>query len=201
MKKGDKSLNMIFGLFLLLIISLVVLNLFFKFTEKSTKSLESSSTEYYSKAAIENVKQQCNQLCEGIQDINGLIEFCGKSFAVDWNGNKIIKGEKVRLGKWEFCEEKIPCFVLKDDCPNANGAKCKEILINPESNSCDYYNALAKGGFDDGCKLTDGTGVQFIDNKPLDINGNPAPDGIHDEPTPNWKLKYNFDISQQCPLE
>jgi len=183
MKKGEKSLNMIFGLFLLLIISLVVLNLFFKFTEKSTKSLESSSKEYYSKAAVENVKQQCQQLCDGIQDLNGLIEFCGKSFKVDWNGNNIVAGEKVRFGKWEFCEEKIPCFVLKDDCPNADGARCKQILLDPASNSKDYYDSLAKNGFSDTCSLS------VPQPEPSD---NDYTNGVYEDNTANWKVKWNY---------
>jgi len=153
-RKAEKELQMIFGLFILLIISLVVLSLFFKFTEKSSGKLEGASTEYFTKAEKEKAIQACQVLCDGILDDNTLIEFCKKTQAIDWNGDKTLGG-KVSWGKWEFCEDTIPCFVLVDNCQQGkyDGIYCKEILSNPDYNSQATYAKLAAGTAADKCGL------------------------------------------------
>jgi len=171
-RKAEKELQMIFGLFVLLIISLVVLSLFFKFTEKSSGKMEGASTEYFTKAEMDKAIQECQLKCDNIKDDNTLIEFCKKTVQIDWNSDKLIKGN-VSYGKWQFCENKIPCFVLVDTCQGGkyDGSKCKEVLSDPNNNNIAAYNALASGDVepalhDDGCGLTN-------------------------EPS-NWKVKFGF---------
>ncbi|MBN1156511.1 hypothetical protein JXA85_02770 [Candidatus Woesearchaeota archaeon] len=143
-KKGDKSLSMIFGLFVLLIISLVVLSLFFKFTEKSSSKLTSTGQEYFTKAAIDKAVQQCMTLCEGIENNNDAIEFCRKFVQIDFDGDNLLES-KHSYGQWDFCENKVPCFVLIDKCKNSyDGAKCKTILT---AYRVDAYEALANEEF------------------------------------------------------
>jgi len=167
-KKAEKELQMIFGLFVLLIISLVVLSLFFKFTEKSSGKMEGASTDYFAKADLEKVKQDCQSKCDQITNENDAIEFCKAITKVDWNGDKTILGNAT-YGKWQFCEAKIPCFVLVDNCKAGmyDGAKCKAILSDANNNNLDAYAILVSGGLEDGCGLTP------------DANS-------------NWKFKFQF---------
>ena len=157
-KKADKSLQMIFGLFLLLIISLVVLNLFFKFTEKSSSKMESSSTEYFSKAQKAQAIQECQALCDAIKDKGTAMNFCKQYYSIDWNGNQ-IDGDKISEGSWDFCEEKIPCFVLVDNCGGENPGGtiynyeyCAKLLSNPANHRTNWYCALENPG---NCGLDD----------------------------------------------
>ncbi|MBN1386228.1 hypothetical protein JW968_04635 [Candidatus Woesearchaeota archaeon] len=158
LKKGEKSLTMIFGLFLLLIISLVVLNLFFRFTEKSTTKMQGASTEYDVRQTQEKAIDNCESLCDNIKDFGSIMDFCMTYHSLDWNRNQ-IKNDKISEGKWDFCEDKIPCFVLNDRCMTGgtivDGDKCRTVLMNSESNRKEWYNALAEGGIDDGCGLED----------------------------------------------
>ncbi|MEM0231212.1 MAG: hypothetical protein QXW00_00310 [Candidatus Woesearchaeota archaeon] len=167
-RKGEKELQMIFGLFVLLIISLVVLSLFFKFTEKSSGKMEGASTEYFTKATIDKAIQTCQGLCEAINDDNTLIEFCKRTIQVDWNGNQNLK-DKVTYGKWQFCEDKVPCFVLVDKCQNGKytGETCKNTLLDPDNNNLATYDQLAARGLDDGC-------------------------GLDTESQMNWKVRFGF---------
>lgn len=171
-RKAEKELQMIFGLFVLLIISLVVLSLFFKFTEKSSGKMEGASSEYFKKADLDTVKQDCQSKCDQINTDNDAIEFCKVSVKIDWNGDKTILGNAT-YGKWKFCEAKVPCFVLVDNCKQGmyDGAKCRDILFNPDNYNLPAYDALAGGDVDpalhdDGCGLPD-------DNS-------------------NWKVKFGF---------
>ena len=163
-KKAEKSLQMIFGLFMLLIISLVVLNLFFKFTEKSSTKMEGASTEYFSKAEIDQAKQDCQALCDNIKDQGTLLTFCKTYHQIDWNGNQ-IEGDMISEGLYDFCEHKIPCFVLVDDCGKTStagvvydGNYCKTQL---QANRVAWYDALANNpvsgtaALDDDCGMTD----------------------------------------------
>ncbi len=139
-KKGEKSLQMIFGLFILLIISLVVLSLFFKFTEKSSSTMSSTGKEYFAKAAVDKAIQECQVLCESIEDVNTAIEFCKKYQSIDWDGDNLLNS-KVSYGRWDFCEDKVPCFVLVDNCKEGiyNGEGCNSLLDQYRD---DFYESL-----------------------------------------------------------
>ncbi len=149
-KKGEKSLQMIFGLFILLIISLVVLSLFFKFIGKSSSQTEALTTKYFSESQIGQVKQECENLCGNIRTDDDVIEFCRTFYPVDWNGNN-IQGDLINQGKWQFCEDKIPCFLIYD-CGEWNGEKCKNFL---QINRPDFLSKLAEGGPFGSCGMPD----------------------------------------------
>ena len=154
-RKGEKSLQMIFGLFILLIISLVVLSLFFKFTEKSSSQMSTASTEYFSKAAVDKSIQECQNLCDTIHDINGILEFCGKVQKVDFDGDNALLS-KISRGRWDFCEDQVPCFVLVDNCKQGqyDGFKCKQVLLDKDNHRMDYYIALNNTGMGGTCRMS-----------------------------------------------
>ncbi len=119
-KKGEKELQMIFGLFVLLIISLVVLMLFLKFTRKSTTSMMSAQGNFFAKSKIDEAKQNCQQLCSAIQEDSSqsaAVSFCSKSMKIDYNGDGQARSfTKASEGLFITCEDRVPCFVLVPDC-------------------------------------------------------------------------------------
>lgn len=185
-KKGEKSLQMIFGLFLLLIISLVVLAMFFKFVKKSSTGIEESSQDFAKTAAIDTAKGECQNLCNVANDDASKIEFCSTRYQVDWDKDGTIEG-KAQYGAWVFCEKKIPCFVLVPDCKNKyDGHYCRELLAKLAPNK--YYQLYldsegdvpTTGDYTDGCGLPNSATV-----------ADPAA-GLF--PTQyNWKERFCFD--------
>ncbi|MFH0876114.1 MAG: hypothetical protein V1859_09330 [archaeon] len=128
MKRGEKSLSMIFGLFMLLIISLVVLSMFFKFVKQGGETTGNVAQSYAKEAAIDEAKAACAAMCEGIKDIATEIEFCSSMYKIDWDKDGRKEGTAT-YGQWWFCEEKIPCFVLVENCKSRyDGNRCRKDL-------------------------------------------------------------------------
>ena len=131
-KKGDKTLNMIFGMFVLVIISVVILSIFFR-VAKSPDDLIDTTQPYLLEAEKGLAFSQCESLCLQADSVDTAIEFCRKLFKIDWNGNGIVKGDLTTStrGRWSFCEDKIPCFLLHDCSEKGYGyEQCKSLLEN-----------------------------------------------------------------------
>ena len=176
-KADDKSLQMIFGLFVLLIVTVVILTLFFKFTKHGTGKLTEMQNDYFTMQKKDEAKQVCQSLCNDIKDEDSLIEFCLKSIKVDYNGDKLLKSP-AKYGKWSFCEDKIPCFVLVDDCHDGiyNWKKCINVLTDDE---------VVKRRKKDICKLF-GSDISN-DNFKGDC-------GLDSEDTSNWLVNVNDEL-------
>ena len=131
-KKGDQSLNMIFGLFVLLVISVVAITLFLNTTKNATSGMSNVASQYFSQQSKDNAITKCKQLCDQAQSSNSIdnrIQFCKTAYAVDWNQNG-MSTDKVSYGRWTFCEQEIPCVIITtiedsskcritvDDCHN-----------------------------------------------------------------------------------
>ncbi len=184
-KKGEKSLQMIFGLFLLLIISLVVLSMFFKFVKKGSTETQTAADDYIKSAAIEAAKTDCENLCKEANDDNSKIEFCSSIYEVDWDKDGTVEG-KAQYGAWWFCESKVPCFVLVPQCKNKfDGHYCRDLLAELAPNK--YYRLYvdaegdvpAVGDYGDGCSLPTSTSD--------DPDNNIFPTQY------NWKERFCFD--------
>jgi len=186
-KKAEKELQMIFGLFILLIISLVVLSLFFKFTEKSSGQLAGAGEEWRKKAAIEKASQDCEILCNQIHDDNTLIEFCKTSYRVDWNKDNTIGGRE-DWGKWQFCEELIPCFVLVDNCQDGKytGKKCRSVLKKERP---DAYAKLSDAPATGLCGELDNDGAKVENGEPVLKDNGMYCDDIAKT---NWRCRFGF---------
>jgi len=170
-KKADQTLNMIFGLFILLIISLVVLSLFFKFTEKSSGTMTETQETFFSKQQLQTVQNDCAVLCSEITGVDTAISFCKKYQRMDMDGDKMVSPSiKADLGRWSFCEDRVPCFILTT-CEFAStaydGAKCKQIL---HDNRLDFYTQLEYLNASATCGLST----------------------IGEEAKANWVFKYGF---------
>lgn len=112
--QGQNTLGIIFGFFILLIVTLVILGLFFKTAEKGESGMEGATTEYFTKQNIQKAVSECKSLCDSITGIDSAIEFCKKVQKIDFNGNGVITGDTAERGRYSFCESQIPCFVLTD---------------------------------------------------------------------------------------
>ncbi len=139
-KKGEKEIQIIFGLLILLIISLVVLNLFFKWVRIGGETLEKQLSDAEKKQAWEKVTGECISLCSKATNINDNIEYCRKVVKIDFDGDNAYRS-KADYGRWEFCENTLPCFVVVGDNPqcNFNGNQCRKIMA---SDRPDVYSTL-----------------------------------------------------------
>lgn len=205
-KRGEKSLQMIFGLFMLLIISLVVLAMFFKFVKKGGEGLGNVGTQYAQEAAKQEAQTKCQALCDGINSEDTILQFCSQIYSVDWNEDSRTEGA-MQIGRWWTCEKKIPCFVLVPNCQNNryNGNKCRELLAEfqpdkyikfwmnvdddvegevrfPVDASGNEYTSIVTQltDYSDGCLLPTSTSDL---NDPL----NPLPPTLY-----NWKERFCF---------
>lgn len=159
-KKGEKSLQMIFGLFLLLIISLVVLSMFFKFVAKGSSETSTAAEDYTKSAAIDKAITECENLCREANDIASKIEFCSTIYEVDWDKDGSIEGS-AEYGQWWFCEAKVPCFVLTDSCKSKiDGHYCRDLLAEYSVKKYMrlYWDSegddpVSAADFSDGCNL------------------------------------------------
>ncbi len=179
-KKGEKELQMIFGLFILLIISLVVLMLFFRFIKSSTGSIKNVQKDFFTKNKIDSAVETCKSLCDEIESSDDAIEFCAKTLAIDFDGDGQAKSyTKWSRGRFIFCEDKIPCFVLYPKCPKPDhviydGAYCKNLL--KEMGRDDYLDNLM---YDDPRGTCD------------------LPIGDEKGASANWILKYKYYRSEE----
>jgi len=171
-KKGEKSLNMIFGLFILLIISLVVLSLFFKFTEKSAGVMKGTQEEFFSKQEIQKAENECEVLCSEINDVDSALEFCRKFQKIDFDGDKSVSTlTPASKGRWMFCEDRIPCFILTNcvlEPAVYDGTKCRGILKEYRP---DYYAQLEYQAKEATCGL---------------------PAGNDTATSPNWVYRFGY---------
>ncbi len=193
-KRGEKELQMIFGLFILLIITLVVLNLFLQASKKGIGQVEKSSTAELKSQEISRLKLNCQALCDQISDVNTAIEFCANFQTLDTDTDKNKVPEKARYGKYQFCKTKVPCFVVVDNCHDGiyTIETCKALLLSDRA-TWGLYNKLAADvgpivgvTAGDGCKL------------PNEADPSASPDDFES----NWKITsestYDCDAQTAC---
>jgi hypothetical protein len=164
---------MIFGLFVLLIISLVVLSLFFRFTKTGTGTMTKVQEDWFSQNKIDDAIDKCKTKLDSAKNIDGIIEFCKYFVQIDFDGNKNTIGEKWDRGRYTFCQDKIPCFLLVSDEEGSkfDGANCKSIL---SKNRPDLLENLMYDSPAGDCDL-------------------PVPEDPKDySKSPNWVVKYGF---------
>ncbi|MBD3203074.1 hypothetical protein GF327_02170 [Candidatus Woesearchaeota archaeon] len=194
-KRGEKSLQMIFGLFMLLIISLVVLAMFFRFVKQGTGKTSQELEDWAKEMAIESAKSECERLCNQAGDEASKIEFCSKAFQVDWDEDGSVEGA-AQYGQWWFCEKKVPCFVLVDNCKRTyTGHYCRDLLAqyspNKYMNLHLDVNGIAPDGndedYEDGCALPHSNTAEDIPNRiyPTEYN---------------WKERFCFNETYKVVL-
>ena len=160
--------------------------MFFKFSKKGTSTIDDQLSKNLKEAAVEEAKVECQTLCNKITDDNTLIDFCATQFSVDWDEDGLVEGPATE-GKWAFCEERIPCCVLVENCKNRyDGHVCREKLA--ELSKEKYYSLY---------KDTDGTAppITFSYGCGLSYSTtNPDPARGVFPTCYNWKEKFCFDL-------
>ncbi len=181
-KSEDKSLNMIFGLFVLLIVSVVAITLFLHTTSQATGGMKNAAGQYFKQQTLDKAISECNQECETAQTgtPGQKLDFCKKGFSIDWNGNGDIS-DKILGGYWEFCEQKIPCFIIS----NIEDKKCH---ITPD----ECHKILTSPGSATTNDVTNIVYPEIMNNSPegacnLDVPDDPS---SWSEYSPNWRLRF-----------
>jgi hypothetical protein len=118
MKKGINALELVFSMFILIVVTLVVIRLFTGIVKPDTlPSIDDFkySNNYYKE------KERCSSLCtlftqSGCTDLSSATSFCELKVSVDIDGN-YNPGEKRHYGivnKIPYCEDGIYCFHIYD---------------------------------------------------------------------------------------
>jgi len=145
--KGLNALEIIFTLFVLIVVVLVVVRMFItRFTFAGIEQPIQDITETYN---YEAAYSTCNSLCSKYEsdcsNTQNAVKFCLQKANIDIDGNR-IPGEK---GKYNYnvvegvpmCEDGIYCFRIKTDCA------CGAFRLSPEtclSILCNYYQQTLK---------------------------------------------------------
>lgn len=130
-RKGQKSLEMIIGLVILLVVAGVVISTFLS-------QFEGAGDQYKDTLKKKDITNQCQSACANYKSSTGInaqtsaIEYCTKTFAYDSDGDGTVKETAGRLYN-SYCEDGVKCFNLHEcnvgqDVLDA--ARCKEIMVN-----------------------------------------------------------------------
>jgi len=152
-KKGDKSLEMIIGLMILLVVAAVVIKLFLNYV--NPEKVPSTPDQ---ELAVRSFVSDCEALCIKAQNGKSL-EYCTTYFeGNDWNNNG-IPNEIVSVGAkvmWDVCEDRVYCFHVYD-CSWATGKigmeECRNLLCEAgrekygdDESASDYVMGLIQEG-------------------------------------------------------
>ncbi len=175
-KRGEKELQLIFGLFVLLIITVVIVAVFLNAIKQVNEPGK------YAKKTIDDAQWQllvadCQLECDRATDENGVIEFCSATKSLGSTDTKAApsRGE---YGGNQFCTTKIPCFLVVNNCKEQYTAdRCKQQLLGDEATYY-KYDRLVTDVNSNLVTFTDGCGLK---TDPQDL-----------ESKANWKLRYDY---------
>ena len=124
MSKGQKSLEMIVGMIILLVVAGVVINMFMKTMGGAPTGLDPKQAE------LNRISSSCNQWCGGYSsgDLAAGVDYCSHKFTLVGEGEVAERREGIK----PYCEDSIYCFLIHD-CKLASGQKltasrCKQLL-------------------------------------------------------------------------
>lgn len=139
MKKGLNALEIIFSLFVLIVVVLVVIRLFI--SKMTLEELEGPIKDIKTTYNYNVEYSRCKILCDKHEitcDDYDAVDFCLEKITIDISGDD-NPGEKKQGGVafgMPFCEDGMYCFHIKKDCGCGtsvlDGETCLDIL-------CDYY--------------------------------------------------------------
>jgi len=141
--KGLNALEIIFTLFVLIVVVLVVVRMFItRFTFAGIEAPIQDITETYNyEAAYSTCNSLCNKYESDCGNLQNAVKFCIQKANIDIDGDRIA-GEKGHFNVVEgvpLCEDGIYCFHVKTDCScgtmRLDAKSCLTIL-------CDYYQDI-----------------------------------------------------------
>jgi|APHM01.1.fsa_nt_gi hypothetical protein len=158
MMKGQKSLEMIIGLVILLVVAGVVISTFL------SQFQDNPGSQYEGTLEQEEISRTCQQHCaeyknsQGIKAQTNAIEYCTDTFVYDANGDGTISGTAGRLYN-SYCEDGVKCFnqhTCEVGRTTLDAERCTEIMYeyytssqiqnrNPNQSIKDFYKPDGDG--------------------------------------------------------
>jgi hypothetical protein len=131
-RKGQKSLEMIIGLVILLVVAAVVISLFLDVFQQPSVGQDT--------VAKEKITNECTKMCDNWKQLSGTKsrsaakKYCTKNFVYDANDDGNTR-QVVEQGYDSYCEDGVHCFNIHS-CQSSRQEldyeKCAELL-------CDYF--------------------------------------------------------------
>lgn len=170
-KKGVNALELIFTLFILIIVVLVVVNLFTKSMGKIAPTLETEQQAWLKLHGYTKAKAVCDNLCDQYStsySLQDAVAFCKQVSDIDLDGD--LKSTENHGGVMPdgipACEKHVYCFHIKKDCTVGlalSPQRCWEMM-------CEYYRTYYGISDSDSQKLIQNfinPGQCTIKDKPL----------------------------------
>ncbi|MFB6180836.1 MAG: hypothetical protein ABEJ93_03075 [Candidatus Nanohalobium sp.] len=131
-RKGQKSLEMIIGLVILLVVAGVVISTFLN------QFQDNPGSQYQNTLKQEEITRKCQSLCSDYKQSSGIngqaaaVEYCTKTFNYDADGDGSLS-EKAGTVYNTYCEDGVKCFNLHE-CnvgrEKLDAERCVEIMKN-----------------------------------------------------------------------
>jgi hypothetical protein len=145
MRKGMNALEIIFGLFVLIIVVLVIIRMFTENVKVDpvTRNLDELNKQEDYKNAINLCEATCSDYQLSNCDISRAIKFCTQKVSIDLDNNN-EPGEKSTIAAQHgaivaavpICEDGMYCFHVVEDC------RCGSVKLTPDicdALMCEYY--------------------------------------------------------------
>lgn len=134
MRKGINALELVFAMFILIVVSLVVIRLFINIV--TTRQITEPLQDIKRAANYDKEVVKCSNICERYTagtnpctDTRSAVEFCltKVSIDIDNNGNPGEKGHGGVIVNLPYCEDGLYCFNIKENCA------CGSQVLNPKT--------------------------------------------------------------------
>jgi hypothetical protein len=139
-RKGQKSLEMIIGLVILLVVAGVVISTFLN------QFQDNPGSQYEDTLQQEEIKRTCQSKCSAYKSASGIraqtaaIDYCTSTFNYDADGDGTLSETAGRLYN-SYCEDGVKCFNIQT-CEigrtTLDAERCKEVMQN-------YYTSSEVG--------------------------------------------------------
>lgn len=144
MKKGINALEIVFGVFILIIVTLVVVKMLFR---PNTQIIDNKLSDIQNQQSYMESYRNCGDLCSEYQmsncDISKAAKFCKEKFSVDLDGNnepgEASSGVMQHGGLVDaipYCEDGYYCFHAYKTC------SCGNLVLDEDTCDallCEYY--------------------------------------------------------------
>jgi|YelNatPaOPRAMG01_1025707.scaffolds.fasta_scaffold12868_6 hypothetical protein len=117
-KKGVNALEIVFSMFILIVVTLVIIRLFT--TTVSTQTLPNIE-DFRQAYNYDREKSRCNNLClaytsDGCSDLSAAVTYCQERIAIDIDGNYRTneKGHGGLIAGVPYCEDGLYCFHITE---------------------------------------------------------------------------------------
>lgn len=164
MRAQVKAIEIILGMFILLVVAVALLQVFRQFMTQQSGQLEQTIIQERVESSRKMAMQKCNSMCnEAITDSCSeakVAEYCLHEVGIDYNGNGETRSDEYGSTAGIYsCEEPVYCFQISncDQCGIQQGAegarKCREKLcsfLSSQGLSGDTLNNMAKTSIEPG---------------------------------------------------